>query len=245
MSYYAGDDPDVPKPWFMKKTVWIIGAVVFLILAAGTISFIIVGMRKVPEIGGGITIEADPDTRIYIGNKFVGTTQVSFTWEELFGDEKHEPMAVYLAWPPAQVTPEMVAEKGVTVLESQTLGGGGSGVSGLMVTSSGYSYLLRRADGSLDQVTAIVIDWAAKQPPHRYVLPVRLRKGQGESTVFFNNLGSGSSSSRSSSPGGPGATKLFGQSPIEIKKSYRFSAGTPQAKYAEEIKSKDIWEPGK
>src|SRR6266852_6262514 len=120
MSYYAGDDPDVPKPWFMKKTVWIIGAVVFLILAAGTISFIIVGMRKVPEIGGGITIEADPDTRIYIGNKFVGTTQVSFTWEELFGDEKHEPMAVYLAWPPAQVTPEMVAEKGVTVLESQT-----------------------------------------------------------------------------------------------------------------------------
>jgi len=132
-----------------------------------------------------------------------------------------------------------VAEKGVTVLESQTLSGGGSGVSGLMVTSSGYSYLLRRTDGSPDQVTAIVIDWAAKQPPHRYVLPVRLRKGQGESTVFFNNSGSGSSSR-----GGPGATKLFGQSPIEVKRSYRFSAGSPPIKLADEIKSKGLWEPG-
>jgi hypothetical protein len=239
MSYHPVDDPDVSRPWFMKKTVWIIGAVVFLVLTAGTISLIIVGMRKVPEIGGEVTIETDPDTRIYIGDKLVGTTQVSFTWEEFFGDEKHDAMAVELPVGPP-LTPNALVEPGSTILEMQSLSGGGSGVSGLMITGSGHTCLLRRADGQLDQVAAIVIDWAqANQPPRRFLLPVRLRKGKGESTVFFSQSGSGSSTR-----GGPGATKLFGQSPIEVKRSYRFSAGSPPIKFAEEIKSKGLWEPG-
>jgi hypothetical protein len=239
MSYHAVDDPDVPKPWFMKKTVWIVGAVVFLVLAGGTISLIIVGMRKVPEIGGGVTIEADPDTKIYIGDKLVGTTQVSFAWDEFFGDEKHEAMAVELPVGPP-LTPNALVEPGSTILEMQSLSGGGSGGSGL-ITGSGHTYLLRRADGQLDQVTAMVIDWAqVNQPPRHFLLTVRLRKGNGESTVFFNQSGSGSSTRV-----GSGMAKLFGQSPIEVKRSYRFSAGALPVKYAEEVKSKGLWEPGK
>jgi hypothetical protein len=238
MSYHPGDDPDVPKPWFMKKTVWIIAAIVFLFLGAGTVSLIIAGMRKVPEIGGGVTIEADPDTRIYIGDKFVGTTQVSLTWEEIFGDEKHEAVAVEQPMGDP-VMPDTLGGPGCTILEQQSIGGGGSGVTGLMVSGSGNTYLLRRADGSLDEMTAIIIDWTqANYPPRRFMLPVRLRKGQGGLTVYFNQSGTGSSTR-----GGSGVAKIFGQSPIEVKKTYRFSAGPPPVKYAEEIKSKGFWEP--
>src|SRR5260370_29207759 len=110
MSYYAGDDSENAKPWFMRKTVWVAAAIAFCLLVLGLGVFIYVGMKRIPEIGGGITIEADPDTRIYMGDKLVGTAQVSFTWEELFGDEKHEPMAVELSDPASGLTNELVID---------------------------------------------------------------------------------------------------------------------------------------
>jgi len=90
---------------------------------------------------------------------------------------------------------------------------------------------------------SILIDWAAaNERPRRYLLPVRLRKGEGASTVFycFHSTGSGSSSGSS-----PEFMKVFGRSPIEIKKSYQFSAGTSPQQFADEIKTKGFWEPGK
>src|SRR5713226_4924357 len=120
MSYYAGDDPDVAKPWFMRKTVWIAAAIIFCLLVLGLGVFTYLGMTRIPEIGGGITIEADPDTRIYVGDKLVGTNQVSFSWEELFGDEKHEPIAVELVNPASALTNEQVRDPGSVLLDSQT-----------------------------------------------------------------------------------------------------------------------------
>jgi hypothetical protein len=240
MSYYAGDDPDVAQPWFLRKTTWIIAAIVFGLLVLGLGVFTYVGMKRIPDIGGGITIEADPDTRIYMGDKLVGTTQVSFSWEELFGDTQHQPMAVELPFPAGAVTPELVSGPGAVVLESQALGGGGTGINALTMMASGDRYLVRRADGSLDQVMAIIIDWTPpNEPPRHYLLPVRVRKGTGDATVYYNPSGSGSSAS-----GGPPFIKAFGRSPIEIKKSCRFSAGTPPGQFAEEIKTKGLWEPG-
>src|ERR1700687_261894 len=99
MSYHAGDDPDVVQPWFLRKTTWIIAAVVFFLLAAGVGILTYVNWRKIPEIGGGLTLEADPNTSIYIGDKLVGTARVTFTWEELFGDDKLKPIALELHFP--------------------------------------------------------------------------------------------------------------------------------------------------
>src|SRR5882672_9592545 len=59
MSYYAGDDPDTGKPWFMRKTVWVAAAIIFCLLVLGLGVFTYLGMTRIPEIGGGITIEAD------------------------------------------------------------------------------------------------------------------------------------------------------------------------------------------
>jgi hypothetical protein len=239
MFYPATDDPDVPQPWFLRKGVWIIAAVVFCLLAAGWGILTYVGWSNIPEIGGGLTIEADPDARIYIGDKLVGTTQVTFTWGELFGDERHMPIAVELSFPAGAVTPELVSGPGAMVLESQALGGGGTGINALMMMASGDRYLIRRANGSLDQVMAIMIDWTpTNEQPHRYLLPVRLRNGPRASNVYYTP------SSGTSASGGPGFMKAFGRSPVEIKKSYKFSAGTQPGQFAEEIRTKGLWEPG-
>ncbi len=138
MSYYAGDDPDVAQPWFLRKTTWIIAAVVFCLLALGLGIFTYLGMSRIPEIGGGVTIEADPDTKIYMGDNQVGTTKVTFTWEELFGDKWHNAMAVEMTTPTTAVTPEMVSGEGAVQLELQGLGGGSLGLRGLTVGGSGY-----------------------------------------------------------------------------------------------------------
>jgi hypothetical protein len=246
MFYPAADDPDVVQPWFLRKSAWIIAAIVFCLLAVGVVGvvgvgiFTFVGLRKVPEIGGGLKIEADPNTRIYFGDRLVvGETQPSAVvyslWPELFGDEKHTPWAVQLPDADTKVTPEMVSGPGTKLLVSQGIGGGGSQIAKV----SGDEYWIRRADGSLDHVFAIVIDWAPPdQLPRRFLLPVRVRKGKGASTVYFNASGSGSSTS------GPSFVRSYGQAPIEVKMFRKFTAGSPPGQFAEEIKTKGLWEPG-
>lgn len=238
MSYYAGDDPDVTQPWFLKKRTWIVAAVVFCLLVLGLGIYTYFGMKKIPEVGGGVTIEADPDTKIYLGHKLVGSTKVSLTWDELFGDKEHEAMAMELLNPSTSLTPELVSGEGAVQLETQGLGGGSSG--GLTVRESGFRYLTRRADGKLDEVIGIIIDLApANERPRRFLLALRLRKGEGPSSTVFSNF----SGSLRSSSGRPGFMKAFGQSPIEVERTYRFSAGTPPTQFAEEIKTKGFWDP--
>jgi hypothetical protein len=236
MSYHADDYQDLDKPWFLKKNPWIIAAVVFCLLAAGVGIFTYVGLSKIPDVGGGLTIEADPGTRIYIGDKQVGTTNLTFTWAELFGDERHKPVAIELPDPGAKVTPELLSGGGAKALDSQGLGRS----SMTAVTVSGDKYTIQRTDGALDEVFTHVIDWAPpNQAPRRFLVPVRVRKGTGASTAYFYEIGSGYSGSGD----GPGFVKAFGKSPTEIKIHWKFSAGTPPAQFAEEIKTKGLWEP--
>src|SRR5438128_1450796 len=101
MSYHAGDDPDVVQPWFLWKRTWIIAAILLSLLAAGVGIFTYLGWKKIPEVGGGIIIEADEGTRIYFGDRLmVSETEPSakiYTfWSELLGDEKHKGDAVEL-----------------------------------------------------------------------------------------------------------------------------------------------------
>jgi len=235
MSYYHGDDPDVVQPWFLRKKTWIIAAILFCLLVAGVGIFAYVGMRTIPDIGGGLTIEADPDAKIYIGDKLVGTTNVTLTWAEVFGDEKHQSLAVELLDPKGAVTPDLISGAGAKALDSQGLGS-----TGLMVMRvSGDKYTMRRADGALDEVFGYVFFWDPPgQPPRLFLLPIRIRKGEGNSTVSFSSTGSGSSASS-----GPNIVKAFGRSPTEVQETLRFSAGTPPRQFADEIKSKGLWEP--
>src|SRR6266849_2296429 len=70
---------------------------------------------------------------------------------------------------------------------SKILNTGGVGAVGTSnVSFSGNGYLIRRPDGTLDQVFAFLLDWSPpNQPSGQYLLAVRLRKGTGASTAYF------------------------------------------------------------
>jgi hypothetical protein len=70
MSLPPEEHQDVEKRWLHKKIPWLIGAIILL----GTGLVVLVSMQggPIPDVGGGLIIEADPDTRIYVGDKRVG-----------------------------------------------------------------------------------------------------------------------------------------------------------------------------
>src|SRR5207245_838988 len=113
-------------------------------------------------------IEADPDTRIYIGDKLVGNTRVNIPWTQLLGSENQEPLAIELPYPAGTVPPELIAGPGATILKR---GFRASGHSPTMDDRED-SYLMRRADGALDQVVVYVMELTATNPRRCFVLLV-------------------------------------------------------------------------
>jgi hypothetical protein len=227
---YQDEYQDLTNAWYRKKSLWIIAAGIVCLLVAGVGILSYIRVSKIPDIGGELTIEVDEDTRIYIGDKLVGTTKATFAWAELFGDEKHQRLAVEM--PISAVTPKAISEPGAKFLLSETGSSGGVREA----TYSSEKHLIRRSDGALDQVFVIIVDCYLDRP-RRYLVPIRVRKGNPPATYFFEG---GSSMSASSNPG---FIKAFGRSPGEIKIGRKFSPGSPPAQFAEEIKTKGLWEP--
>jgi hypothetical protein len=222
------------QPQAAKKRDWVMWALLVCLLVTGVAIFIGAGMRNVPEVSGTITFNADPDTRIYVGDKLVGTTKVTVSWKQLLGDETHEPLAIELRYPTNSVTPELISGPGAKILESRNLENGQSPD----LRDSEDSYLLRRADGSLDHVLAYVIEFKWTNPPHGYLILVRARKGSASSTISFDRHGGGSSQSSA-----PGIVKLFGKSPIQMEDFWTLSPYNPPKQFANEINTKGFWEP--
>ncbi len=235
MSLPAEEHQDVEKRWLQKKSLWVIATILAFLFVTGLLVFTFVGFGRTPDVGGGLTIEADPGTRIYIGEKLVGTSQVSFSWGELFGDDRQEGLAEKLPDPNAALRPELVIEPGSKILNT----GGVGAVGTSNVSFSGNGYLIRRSDGALDQVFAVLLDWSPpNQPSGRYLLPVRLRKGTGASTAYFTSGSTGTSASSS-----PEYMRLFGKSPNTSTTISKFTAKGPPPEFAEEIKARGLWEP--
>jgi len=133
------------------------------------------------------------------------------------------------------VNAEWISGPGAKVLESHDLGGFRSEGS----SESEESYLMRRADGSLDHVIAYQLElrWADK--PRCYLILVCARKGAAGSTISFQRSGSQTLSS-----GVPGIVKIFGKSPSKVEDFWHFSPYKPPDKYAKEVSDKGFWEPG-
>ncbi len=237
MSYVADNDRAVEKRWFQKKKLWLLAAIVVL-MGVGLIILINAGWSPIPDVGGGLIIQADPDTRIYVGDKMVGTTSVAFTWGQLFGDEKHAAIALELSDPDQPILAEMLSGPDATML-SQPSGMGIAATGNVQVTQQS-AYLMRRANGSFDPVFALILIWS---PPNQasgsFLLPVRLRKGPAPSATYFD---SGATTITGDQP--PRFMRIFGRSPNETKTKCSFTAANPPATFAEEIKTKGLWEPG-
>jgi hypothetical protein len=219
-----------------KKRPWIIVGSFLCFLAAGIIIFAYLRSNKIPDIGGSIRMEADPDTRFYIGYRLVGTTRVTIPWTELLGDEDHDPLAIELPYPAGKVTPELISGPGAVLLQSRNLSRG----RGPAMSESEDSYLLRRADGTLDHVVSYLIDLRPGNQSRRYVILVRARIGQSGSTTSLEHW-RGMETEESN----PGFVKIFGKSPLELNQIWNFSPyQEPPDEFKSEIEAKGLWEPG-
>jgi hypothetical protein len=236
MSHSTQEHQNVEKQRIRKKWRWIIAAIALLVL--GAVLIINSGWSPIPDVGGGLIIDADPDTRIYVGDKLVGTTSVAFSWRELFGDERHSGIAVELSDPTPAITAEMLSGPGATKL-SEPSGMGIVGTGNVQITQQS-AYLTRRADGALDAVFALKLVWS---PPNRssgnYLLPVRLRKGPVPSTIYFDSAGSATTAVLPSR-----IMRIMGRSANETKTKCSFTAKSLPPQFAEEIRTKGLWEPG-
>jgi hypothetical protein len=235
MSYHATDHPDIAQPWFSRTTTWVMVASCFFLLMILGLSSITYGhVRKISDIGGAFTIKAHPDAKIYIGDEQVGTGQVAYSWVQLLGDEKNEPVAIEQHDLKAAVTPEFLAGPGAEVLKVERMNAADANYT--FMTISDKSFLIRRADGSLDQIIVLVFDWKpVNQSARRFILPVRIRK-----TSFFYSNGGGSSTFVA----GNLLDKMIGRPRVNISDDCIFSSDPPPVKFAEEIKAKGLWEPG-
>jgi hypothetical protein len=101
------------------------------------------------------------------------------------------------------------------------------------------SYLMRRADGTLDHVYVWLIELTGTNQPRRLVILMRARKGTAGSTISFERQG-GSGSHHSS----PGFVKVFGKPPEEFVDFWNLCRYSPPDKFKEEVKKKGYWEPG-
>ena len=225
------------KRRFHNKNLWLLAAIV-VFLGAGLVILMNAGWSPIPDVGGGLIIEADPDTRIYVGDKLVGKTSVAFTWGQLFGDERHSALAAELSDSDQPITAEILSGPGATMV-SQPSGKAVAGTWNVQITQQS-AYLVRRADGTLDSVFVLILEWS---PPNQeegssYLLPVRLRKGD-PSVIYFD---SGPVSTAGGQP--PRYMRIFGRSPNETKTKCSFKAVSPPTAFAEEISTKGLWEPG-
>lgn len=231
----AHDSDPRPVQQSRAKYFVIAAAALAIVLIAGWLWLVFVGTAKVPDLGGGLTIQADPDARILVGARSLGPGQAYVSWSELLADRDSNPMAVERAQTDGPVTAETLAGPGAKVLHKTP--GGGGGCPGLNVDSA--EWLLRRPDGTLDHLWALSLDWTPSAHKQRRILmPVRIRGPKGKPAVYY--LNSGSSSGISS---GLALLKLFGRPPTTADESWRFTAGNPPAEFAEEIKNKGLWEP--
>ena len=120
------------KRWFHNKKLWFLVAIVVFV-GAGLVILMNAGWSPIPDVGGGLIIEADPDTRIYVGDKLVGKTSVAFTWGQLFGDSRHSAIATELSDSDQPITAEMLSGPGA-IMVSQPSGKAVAGTSNVQIT---------------------------------------------------------------------------------------------------------------
>jgi hypothetical protein len=233
MSLPTQERQDVKKRWFQRKIIWLIGALI--LLGTGLVVFNYARLHRTQEVGGRFTLEASGDARFYVNDEFVGNKQVSFTLLQLFGDADDKSVAIKLADLRGAATAELVSGSGAKVLHSTGIGGLGSA----FIDITGESILIRRVDGTLDQVLVFIFDWTPpNQTTRRYLLPVRIRKGASPSRDLFIQAESGITAARN-----PAYLRIIGRSPDENNITIKFTPALPPAEFAEEIKTKGLWEP--
>jgi hypothetical protein len=183
------------------------------------------GVGRVPEVGGAVHLTAPAGARVYVGDR-LSAMPALLAWDALLGD----PAAVT-----ADPSAEDLAGPGGQLLRRQLV----SKVGSAHVRAAGEECWLRRADGRLDQVFLLTLDWVPEgQAPRVFALPLRVRRGAGADGCYAPGTFGMQSTGR-----GPAFVKLLGHSPEEYHVNWEFVPGRPPPAFAEEVAAKGLWEP--
>jgi hypothetical protein len=208
-----------------------------VLFAALVAVVIVLAVRPENTLGlrGGLKIEAEPGTDVYIGNKYVGTGSVELTWDELLGTPDLQSLVIDVSG--AVPSP---STDGMGAITADAIGGQGSQIIWKQdgrteikpLPIACKQILLRRKNGDLDLISVIDGEFStqAESWRRRFLVPIRLRAANDESREFLC-----------------GQTKSWNYGPNNksIDGIVHSRPTPPPDEFADEIAKKGLWTPQK
>ncbi|MCL4195675.1 MAG: hypothetical protein KJZ87_28320 [Thermoguttaceae bacterium] len=191
-------------PWSRGRLVAVslLGVLLLLVILAG------VRWRSIP-VSGGLRMGAEPGVEIYVGHRLVGVGQAEVAWSDIFGWTGTEPLGIVLppdarpvpsvndpfcpsdaGWP-GEATAERLAGEGATIVSVSA----GNPPRFSYAERNKYErkeLLLRRRDGTLDQVFCLDVELAgALGNRYRALVPIRPRAPENQAASYVGSCSSG------------------------------------------------------
>ena len=233
------------RGWRIAKQ-FVLGALVVLVAVA--LLQVALDLPHENELGlrGGLKIESGPSVKVFIGDKHVGTGSVELTWDDLLGTSEIQPLAVPIntvALSPSMEGLGGVTAKALTNDDSEIIwhqnGMKGSAQNLEPITLAWEQVLVRRQNGKLDLILVLDGEFQAQTNSwRRFLVPIRLRSSNAESSVYFSDRPSGGMSSAS---GGMIPRSKIGSSLwLRILSKHE----SPPDEFSDEIATNGLWTPG-
>lgn len=242
----SGDAAHVPtsRGWRIAKRI---GLALLLLVVTLILVQVALDPTHKNELGlrGALEIAVDPAIEVYVSDKHVGTGSVEVTWDELLGPEHDHPLAVPIN--KDSPSPKMDGLGGVT---AEALAGDGAeivwsrkGMTGHAQNLEPISFtwiqvLLRRQDGKLDSISVLDGEFPERLGKwRRFLIPIRLRSGDAEPTVYFSTLPSGGIGSRRA------GILPYTRIGSKLRLTLRSAHEEPPDEFADEIVRNGLWKP--
>ena len=222
-----------------------LGLVALLVILAFTV--VIISTVTGPPVLGGVQLgtgRGETDVEFYVGERLVGSSrgEILVTWDEILGFSGQEPLGILLpsTAPPVPRDPGDI--ESLSQVDAERLAGAGASVISVQAGSPIWSglgesvfarkeILLRRADGSLDQVFCLDTRLVGRfGQTYRLLIPIRVRPLDPSSNGWFSFDSGGSSYSAMSN---------------HVVANERFVSANPPEELASEIEEKGLWTPGR
>lgn len=225
----------VVKGWHVVVGLLVLSVLLVVVIVFGSLA-------AGPPVRGGVQLSTyvdEPEVDFHVGDRLVGTSrgEMFVTWDEILGWNGQEPLGIVLPHtaPPvpgagaieslSKVHAELLAGPGATVVFVEANSWSGLGESEF----ARMEILLRRADGSLDQVFCLNAQLVGHfGQTYRLLIPVRVRSRGQPSSGYFTGYGSG----------GLGfAGGVF--------QEWQFESTEPPQELVAEIENNGLWTPRK
>ena len=254
--------PSRALPFVRRHCIWLAAAV---ITVASTIAAARVARTPVD---GYLVIGTDVDdfdSEIYVGERLVGTGCATVSWAKILGFYGQKPLGIVLpddaAWPVSRLadTKDVSLPAGPGDATAERLAGKGAAIVHFSYGSPLWSrhghrhafvhkeMIIRRADGTLDQVLcldAAFTDVVGRT--YRVLVPIRLRPHDLAEPVTFASSGSYSTDIERDGD----EIKSWGRAEVprngwihRISHEWGFKSGEAPEELAAEIREKGLWKP--